>query len=30
MGVALATGKDVAEARLRAKQAAQLVKPKQA
>jgi phosphoribosylglycinamide formyltransferase 2 len=30
MGVALATGKDVAEARQRAKQAAQLVKPKQA
>jgi phosphoribosylglycinamide formyltransferase 2 len=30
MGVALATGKDVVEARHRAKQAAQLVKPKQA
>jgi phosphoribosylglycinamide formyltransferase 2 len=30
MGVALATGKDVAEARQRAKQTAQLVKPKQA
>lgn len=30
MGVALAIGKDVAEARQRAKQAAQLVKPKQA